>query len=222
MACPYCYSRKIYDRFKWDKTIRFTPEELDKWDKAKPGSKIFVGSMIELFGDWVDDSWLREIFDHTKRHPDLTFQFLTKQPQNLTRFSPLPDNCWVGVTATDYKMFSFALEFLQGIKAQVKYISIEPMLDRLNVPLLNEVLINCGINLIIIGAQTNPFRAPKIEWVKEIVEAADKAGIPVFLKNNLLELVNYCSPETHFAFNKDSCYRQEMPKDIDMKIQGML
>jgi len=29
---------------------------------------------------------------------------------------------------------------------------------------------------------------PKIEWIKEIVEAADKAGIPVFLKDNLRPL----------------------------------
>ena len=26
---------------------------------------------------------------------------------------------------------------------------------------------------------------PRVEWVKEIVEVADRAGIPVFLKNNL-------------------------------------
>lgn len=32
---------------------------------------------------------------------------------------------------------------------------------------------------------------PKIEWVKEIVEACDKAGVKVFLKNNLKPLVGY-------------------------------
>ena len=31
---------------------------------------------------------------------------------------------------------------------------------------------------------------PKIEWIKEIVDAADKAGIPVFEKNNLSALLN--------------------------------
>ena len=30
---------------------------------------------------------------------------------------------------------------------------------------------------------------PKIEWVQEIVQACDKAGIPVFLKENLKPLV---------------------------------
>jgi len=36
----------------------------------------------------------------------------------------------------------------------------------------------------------------------------------VFLKDNLLELVNYKSPETDFAFNKEGFYRQEMPSHI--------
>ena len=31
---------------------------------------------------------------------------------------------------------------------------------------------------------------PKIEWVREIVEAADQAGIPVFLKDNLASLLH--------------------------------
>ncbi|GAH80520.1 unnamed protein product, partial [marine sediment metagenome] len=40
-----------------------------------------------------------------------------------------------------------------------------------------------------IGAQTKPYKPPKIEWVEEIVKAADKAGIPVFLKDSLRTLV---------------------------------
>lgn len=42
-----------------------------------------------------------------------------------------------------------------------------------------------GINWVILGSQTKPYKSPKIEWVEEIVEACDKAGIPVFLKDNL-------------------------------------
>lgn len=46
-----------------------------------------------------------------------------------------------------------------------------------------------GISWLIIGAQTKPYKPPKIEWVQEIVRAADKAGIPVFLKDNLSPLM---------------------------------
>ena len=57
---------------------------------------------------------------------------------------------------------------------------------------------------------------PKIEWVEEIEKAADKAGIPVFLKDNLLELVNYVDKKTEFAFNKDGYYRQEIPEEWNL------
>ena len=52
-----------------------------------------------------------------------------------------------------------------------------------------------SINWLIIGAQTKPYKPPKIEWVEEIVRAADRAGIPIFLKNNLKPLFSTLSLE---------------------------
>lgn len=135
MACPYCYSRRIYDRFKWDKTIRFVPEELETWQKAKAGSKIFVGSMIELFGDWVLPEWLESIFYHVKLHPDLTFQLLTKCPENLPKWSPFPPNVYLGVTVINQQMFDKAIHYLKMVDAKVKFISFEPLLERITLEL---------------------------------------------------------------------------------------
>ena len=46
-----------------------------------------------------------------------------------------------------------------------------------------------GISWVILGSQTKPYKPPKIEWVREIVQAADKAGVKVFLKKNLKPLI---------------------------------
>jgi len=52
---------------------------------------------------------------------------------------------------------------------------------------------------------------PRIEWVREIVEAADQAGIPVFLKENIVPLIaGKGTPEG--LFYKDCWLRQEMPE----------
>lgn len=151
------------------------------------------------------------IFTTIKECPQHTFLFLTKQPQNLLKFSPFPDNCWVGVTATRASMMRDAIVHLKAIKAKVKYISLEPYLHHISPHWLDVYLKDAGVNWIIIGSLTcsggelakvaslyphltampygNRYTLqPKIEWVKEIVEAADKAGIPVFLKNNLKPL----------------------------------
>ena len=197
---------------------------------------IFVCDMGELFGDWIPSHWQANIFQAITDNSQHRFYLLTKQPQNLVKFSPFPDNCWVGVTATNADMVIRAGYCLTQIQARIKFLSLEPLLEwQHGKPgFIATMFQNWGINWLIIGACTgteaemtelarkytltempyaNKWTAqPNPDSVREIVEAADKAGIPVFLKDNLLDLVNYQSPETDFAFNKEGCYRQEMPK----------
>ena len=54
---------------------------------------------------------------------------------------------------------------------------------------------------------------PKIEWVKEIVEACDKASIPVFLKDNLKPLILQAAyrGEVGDDYVLEGKLRQEMP-----------
>src|SRR3989304_4861561 len=123
VACPYCYARRMYRRFGWDETIRFEP--LD-YIKFPPGSKVFVGSTMELFGDWIKPEWLDQIFEWTKRLPEVTFIFLTKCPQNLPR--EWPDNCWAGVSVPSNAAMTLAYHHLSQVKAKVRFISFEPLL----------------------------------------------------------------------------------------------
>ncbi len=67
-----------------------------------------------------------------------------------------------------------------------------------------------GINQVIIGAQTKPYKPPRVEWVREIVEACDKAGIPVFLKDNLYDLFMNV-PHSDLFWEDMSHLRQELP-----------
>lgn len=126
---------------------------------------------------------------------------------------------WVGATATSDGALTIALTNLGHIEASVKYISFEPLLGAIQPP-IGRRLRQAGINWIIIGQQTpyNPKTAPKIEWLKEIVEAADKVGIPVFLKDNLKPLIqesgfskaNWAAKE--WVQCKYPILRQEMPR----------
>lgn len=186
MACSYCYARRLYKRFKWNENITFNIDAFQPIAKLKP-SRIFVGSTMELFGDWVRPEWMERILWFTRNLTDHTFIFLTKQPQNLVKYN-FPDNCWVGVSATDKEMFDIALFWLSNIKAKVKFISFEPLLESMEI---NPNDLIKTVNWIIIGQQTpsSPKTQPKIEWILEIVEAADKAEIPVFIKDNLKPLI---------------------------------
>uniref|UniRef100_A0A6M3LJK4 Radical SAM superfamily protein n=1 Tax=viral metagenome TaxID=1070528 RepID=A0A6M3LJK4_9ZZZZ len=192
MACSYCYARAMYKRYKWDETIRFAPSVFNDIPKMKAGSKVFVGSTIELFGEWIDPAWMMLTFERVRAHPELTFIFLTKQPQNLYRYAPYPKNAWIGISyegagaaKENEKLFGFTgiHAYFRDLGAYTKFMSIEPLL-RPCTPILNGIDI---FDWIIIGAQTprSERTFPKWAWVKEIIEAADKANIPVFLKDNL-------------------------------------
>ena len=241
-GCSYCYARPITKRFTNHYPNGFEPtiyaEALLSPLYLKKPSRIGVCYMGDLFTDcpefnperknilhgftedgssWEDISLKRLIYYVIDSCPQHTFIFLTKQPQNLLKFSPFPDNCRVGVTTVgDFDSFSNALGYLWGVTAKVKYLSIEPFLFEPKVKNLWFQMEQSGINQVIIGAQTKPTVYPKIEWVREIVEAADKAGIPVFLKNNLKPLLGQLTIDDKWAWAKDLGYgglqRQEVPR----------
>ncbi|KKL96447.1 hypothetical protein LCGC14_1844400 [marine sediment metagenome] len=260
-GCAYCYARKLANtRLKerylantnvadatrrlhdpnsslWDRvtTDPFYPRFWKSrfWDvcaKQKP-SGIFVCDMGELFGDWIPFEWQDRIFDIIKTCPQHRFYLLTKQPQNLAKFSPFPDNCWVGVTATNHLQAIKGMNYFKDVQAKIKFMSFEPLLADIGFSdtrwfKANQII--KSLDWLIIGALTGtkqellslkaaasltlmPYgkkwtAQPKIEWVQEIVQAADKAGIPVFLKKNL----NSENLPTN-AFGKEGLVRREMP-----------
>ena len=194
---------------------RFWPERLNSGMIDRGNKGIFVCDMSDLFGIGIPDEWTRRVLQRIREKTNHRFYLLTKQPQNLAKFSPFPDNCYVGVTATNTEMFYEACYELKYVKAKVKYLSLEPLIDfderTDTLDMLNWIknwLGEGGINWVILGAMTcsggdlakvssqfpeltpKPFGnryvlLPKIEWVEEIVNAADKASVKVFLKDNL-------------------------------------
>ncbi|GAH88970.1 unnamed protein product, partial [marine sediment metagenome] len=53
---------------------------------------------------------------------------------------------------------------------------------------------------------------PKIEWVEEIVGAADRAGIPMFLKDNLVPMIaDSLDPNKMMLYPDGMHLKQEMP-----------
>ncbi len=172
---------------------RFWPERLlELPSDVIPGKErgVFVCDMSDLFGIGIPEEWTNKVLGRIKGRPEHRFYLLTKQPQNLAKWSPFPENCYVGVSATNAQMFIDAGNALKAIDAKVKYISAEPLLswNLVGSGFIATMLQKWGIKLVILGSQTKPTVMPKIEWVQEIVEACDKAGIPVFLKDSLRPL----------------------------------
>ena len=204
MACPYCYARRMYKRFKWNPELYLETSVFA--DLPEKPSKIFIGSTMELFGEWIKAEWLNYIFDSISNFPQHTFIFLTKRLEGLIRWSPFPDNCWVGVSTIGNDCNSSLEDIFVPIQARVKFVSIEPLLDYTSMDF-------SWVDWVIIGAQTpvSVKNSPKVEWIREIVEAADKSAIPVFLKDNLEGLFGYPLPQWAEDKIMNTRLRQEFP-----------
>ena len=198
----------------------FYPEAFLSPLHLKKPSIIGCAFMGDLFGDWINYTDKNGtvtpqniVYPIAKRCPQHTFLFLTKRPQNLIKWSPFPDNCWVGVSVCNDKMLDVAVDKLEDTQAKVKFISFEPLQKRLTLS-LDYAFHYSGISWAIIGAQTKPYKPPKMTWIDEIVRACDKAGISVFEKNNLMPLVEQAFGREIYQsliLTPDGDLRQEMP-----------
>jgi protein gp37 len=184
--CWYCYAWRYYKRFPgvyhdepyWDELEAGEP--IHRYRK-KP-SRIFVGSMTDVLGDWIPDEMVQGLISVCREAPHHTFQFLTKNPARYLDFD-WPKNAWLGATATDHASWNIAAEHLEGLP-NIKFISCEPLLGEITTN------IACGnfVDWIIVGAMTgmnSAYHQPKTRWVYGLIEEARDYGTPVFLKRNL-------------------------------------
>jgi len=235
-----CWAYSITHRFAGHYPNGFTPtiypDALLSPLYLKKPSRILCAFMGDLFGDWfnpdeniesilpsgvgsVHMSLKEWIYTTIRQCPQHTFIFLTKQPQNLPLWEPFPDNVYLGVSVTNQEMFDKAIYYLKMVDAEVKFLSMEPLLGRIN----NEGLQD--ISWVIIG-QCTPIKqstTPKIEWVREIVSACDKANVKVFLKDNLMPLILHCPYRQFFLFQywkrgKTFELRQELPDGYSQSV----
>lgn len=161
---------------------------MDTLDKLKMGNNIFVGAMADVFGKWIPDSWLDEIFEICIRHPIHNYLFLTKYPQRYEQYDvPQGENMWYGTTITRENEIGRVMYLPVGRR---KFVSIEPLMEDIE-PKNNYPMFRC-IDWVIIGAETGRGKnktVPQLEWVEKIVLEADKNELPVFMKDSLVPIV---------------------------------
>jgi protein gp37 len=166
----------------------FYPHRLGEPAKAKNPSKIFVCSMGDLFGAWVSQSWIDEVLTVVRNVPRHTFIFLTKNPQRLPTID-WPPNAWVGATVDRQERVEPTYEALKQVKASVRFVSCEPLLEDVEFPSGVYWPSHEWIEWLIIGAQSRttnvPAFQPEFGWVLRLLHWARGMQVPVFMKDNL-------------------------------------
>lgn len=182
---------------------RYKLDEPKHWKKPR---NIFVVSMGDLFGEWVPDEWIKQVFEACEAAPQHRYLFLTKNPARydaLIDSGILPErreNMWYGTTCTDMR------QPLHWNCNAHTFMSCEPMLAPWH-PAEGKGIAHMMPEWVIFGAETGSRKdrvVPKKEWVTNAVQQCRNNGSAVFMKESLRDLM-------------DEDFQQEFPWEVKQK-----
>ena len=201
-GCPYCYARQLatVGRVAAVYPAGFTP--LFRTDRLHAPAntkfpddvatdprrgRVFVCSMGDLFGAWVPNAWIYAVYDAMERSPEWEYLTLTKNPERYWT-QGVPPRLWAGATIDCQARVHATEKAMKNVPAAVRWLSLEPLLE----PLTFSDLSWC--DLMVIGGRSAtqqpdgpvPEFIPPREWVDDLVAQARAAGIPVYMKPNVV------------------------------------
>jgi protein gp37 len=160
-------------------SLTLHPKRLQQPLLRRAPTVYFVNSMSDLFHQDVPDAFLDRVFDVIRSTPQHTYQILTKRAQRLPRYfsqRSCPDNAWLGVSVEDRRRLR-RIESLRSVKAQVRFLSIEPLLGDLGPLDLS------GIHWVIVGGESgHSARGMRRVWAERVLRQCKAADVPFFFK----------------------------------------
>lgn len=187
-GCKHCYAEVMARRLQAMATLGYErgfklaihPQRLTEPLRRKRATTYFVNSMSDLFHKQVPDEFLDQVFDVIRATPRHTYQVLTKRAERLPRYftaRSCPDNVWLGVSVENRRHGVPRIDLLRNVKAQIRFLSIEPLLEDLG------LLDLTGIHWVIVGGESGHGARPMAKtWVENLQRQCDSAGVAFFFK----------------------------------------
>ncbi len=180
-GCKNCYMFAAQRRFGRDpdtvvRAARATFRAPTKW---REGRKVFVNSWSDFFIPEADP-WRAEAWDIMRATPRHIYQILTKRPERIAQCLPADwgdgwPNVWLGVTVEDQAKAA-RLAYLREVRARVRFVSCEPMLEPIRLDLWR-------IDWVICGGESGPNRRPfNGDWADDLLGQCRAAGVPFYFK----------------------------------------
>lgn len=158
--------------YRWNREAKASGQQL----------RVFCGSMMDFFDKNAPTGAREALWAKIKETTSLDWQILTKRTANIERMLP-PDwgggyaNVWLGATCGNRKSGLRRLDQLREIPAQVRFLSVEPLLEDLGVINLE------GIHWVIVGGESGPgFRRMEKSWADRVIAQCREQGVAVFFK----------------------------------------
>ena len=193
-GCERCYAQSLNKRLGTHRAYKVTEREhvsvsLDEKILAQPlhwqkPRRIFVGSMTDIFGSWIEDEWLNRIFTIMEQAPQHQFLVLTKRAERMRDYcqsrEPL-GNVALGVSVEDQRRWDERVPALAQTPSALRWVSLEPQLERVDTHF--DLMMPQGPRWIVIGGESGPGARPfEIEWARAVVAQCKAARVSCFVK----------------------------------------
>lgn len=187
-GCKHCYAETLARRLKamgargYENAFKLTlqPTRLRDPIKRRKPTIYFVNSMSDLFHEKVPFEYVDAVFDTINAAPQHRYQILTKRPERMAEYfdsRPVPSQAWLGTSVENRKHGLPRISMLRRIRAQIRFLSIEPLLEDLGSFDL------AGISWVIVGGESGPRARPmRPEWARSIKQQCETNDIPFFFK----------------------------------------
>lgn len=195
-GCDHCYAERMSLRLKragvskysngFDLTVHEEALSIPfHWRRPR---KVFVNSMSDLFHKEIPDDFRERVFRVMLEADWHVYQVLTKRSSLMRGYinrrwpsTAVPPHIWLGVSVENASAKS-RIEHLKGTNAQVRFLSLEPLLGPVG------ELDLTGINWVIVGCESGPgARHMNWEWLREIRDLCLASGVKFFLKQAMVE-----------------------------------
>ena len=161
--------------------------------------------MGDLFHPKVEDEWIDRIWYEMAGNPRHTYIMLTKRPENVVSYIERshggnyawPDNWWMGTTCENQEQADNRIPILLSLKAQLSFVSVEPMLEPVDLRLWTErhpmgyfdgytyTSQKPMLHWVICGAETGPGKRDMFPgWAHDLGYTCGMTGVPFFFKKD--------------------------------------
>lgn len=187
-GCKNCYAERMSERlramgargYENGFSMALHPERLEYPTTVRRPTVFFVNSMSDLFHQAVPDAFIERVLATVASTPRHTYQILTKRAVRMRRFftsRQVPENAWLGVTVENRRHGVPRIDELRAIKAGVKFLSVEPLLEDLGALDLK------GLQWVIVGGESGPGARPMSPgWARRVRDQARRDGCAFFFK----------------------------------------
>lgn len=174
---------------KWNRAAREAQRSPFGSSPTNHVHRVFGQSLSDTFEGRADLDPLRaRFFAAIEAAPALTFQLLTKRPENVRAMVPpawlesWPDHVQIGATAEDQEGLDKRIGHLLRVPAPVRFLSIEPQIGPVDITRALPFT-SPGVEWVICGGESGSKARPfDLAWARSLRDQCAAAGVPFFLK----------------------------------------